>query len=55
VFLLQANLTSEFLDEDRLENLRDNDKDTILSCVEPVLQGTEDIQHPSTIEIANRL
>jgi chromosome partitioning protein len=51
----QANLTSAFLDEDQLENLWDNDRDTILSCVEPILQGTGDIQHPSTIEIANRL
>ena len=51
----QANLTSAFVDEDQLENLWDNDRDTILSCVEPILQGTGDIQHPSTIEIANRL
>jgi cellulose biosynthesis protein BcsQ len=51
----QANLTSAFLDEDRLEELWDNDKETILSCVEPILQGTGDIQPPSPIEIANRL
>jgi chromosome partitioning protein len=51
----QANLTSTFLDEDRLEELWGGDKETILSCVEPILRGTGDIQSPSTIEIANRL
>jgi len=51
----QANLTSAFLDEDRLESLWNDDKDTILSCVEPILQGIGDIQHASTIDIAGRL
>jgi chromosome partitioning protein len=51
----QANLTSAFLDEERLESLWNDDKETILSCVEPVLQGIGDIQHPSTIDIAGRL
>lgn len=51
----QANLTSAFLDEDRLEILWNDDKETILSCVEPILQGIGDIRHPSTIDIAGRL
>jgi chromosome partitioning protein len=40
----QANLASAFLDENQLESLWDNDRDTILSCVEPILQGTGDIR-----------
>ena len=51
----QANLSSAFLDEDRLETLWNDDQKNILNCVESVLQGTGDIQNPSTIEIANRL
>ncbi len=51
----QANLTSTFLEEDLLEELWGGDKETILSCVEPILRGAEDIRPPSTIEIANRL
>jgi chromosome partitioning protein len=51
----QASLTSTFLDEDRLEELWSTNKETILGCVEPILQGSGDIRSPSTIEIANRL
>lgn len=51
----QSDLTSAFLDDDKLDSLWGNEKDTILSCVEPVLQGTGHIRHPSTIEVANRL
>ena len=51
----QANLTSAFLEEDQLEELWENDDQTILSCVEPILQGTGDIREPSPIDIANRL
>lgn len=51
----QANLTSAFLDEPRLESLWDDGRETILQCVEPILQGTGDIQRPSTIEVADRL
>jgi chromosome partitioning protein len=51
----QASLTSAFLDEDRLENLWDNDKETILSCVAPILEGTGDIRRASPIEMATRL
>ena len=34
----QANLTSAFFDEDRLENLWSEEADTILACVSAILE-----------------
>lgn len=44
----QANLTSAFLDDDRLEALwpEGDHPDTIFGCIQPLLQGTGDITHP---------
>jgi cellulose biosynthesis protein BcsQ len=41
----QANLTTMFLDEDRLELLwpEDDGNKSILSCIEPIIEGTGDI------------
>ena len=38
----QANLTTAFFDEERLEQLWDADTGTIMACVEPILEGTGD-------------
>jgi cellulose biosynthesis protein BcsQ len=51
----QANLTSAFFDEDRLEELWDEGTETILACVEPILKGTGDIREPVPLEIADNL
>ena len=51
----QANLTSAFFDESELELLWDDGSKTILSCVDPILQGTGDIARPSTIDVTNTL
>jgi len=44
----QANLTSAFLDDDRLEALwpQGDHPDTIFGCIQPLLRGTGDITHP---------
>jgi chromosome partitioning protein len=44
----QANLTSAFLDEDRLEQLWRNpgETDTIFAAIRPLLRGTGDIANP---------
>lgn len=51
----QANLTSAFFDEDQLEKLWDEGSDTILACVNPILEGTGDIGEPVPLEIADAL
>lgn len=51
----QANLTSAFFDEDRLEKLWDEGRETILACVNPILEGTGDIQDPVPLEVADDL
>lgn len=51
----QANLTSAFFDESRLEELWDEGTQTILSCVHPILEGTGDIQEPSPLRVADNL
>lgn len=51
----QANLTSAFFDEERLERLWDDGTETILACVEPILEGTGDIREPVPLEIADDL
>ncbi len=52
----QANLTSAFLDNDRLEQLwpDGNHPQTIFGCLQPLLEGTGDIAKPH-IESANTL
>lgn len=44
----QANLTSAFLDDDRLEALwpEGEHAETVFGCVQPLLRGTGDITHP---------
>ena len=51
----QANLTSAFFDEDQLESLWNEDTQTILSCVEPILEGTGDIRPALPIPISDNL
>lgn len=50
----QANLTSAFLDDDRLEQLwpDGNHPQTIFGCLQPLLEGTGDIAKPH-VESAN--
>lgn len=44
----QANLTSAFLDDDRLEMLwpEGDHPNTVFGCIQPLLRGTGDITHP---------
>jgi len=51
----QANLTSAFFEEDRLEDLWEGGSDTILSCVNPILEGTGDIRKPAVLDVAENL
>jgi cellulose biosynthesis protein BcsQ len=51
----QANLTSAFFDEERLETLWDEGGETILACVNPILEGTGDIREPVPLEVADSL
>ncbi len=53
----QSNLTSMFLDEDRLEELWPDDKhpNTIYGVVEPILRGIGDIQAPHVEDIATEM
>lgn len=51
----QANLTSAFFDEERLEKLWDEGSETILACVNPILEGTGDIRRPVPLEAADDL
>ena len=53
----QANLTSMFLDEDRLEQLwPDGDHpQSILGTIQPILDGTGDIAEPHVEEIADNI
>jgi chromosome partitioning protein len=45
----QANLTSAFLDEERLEEIwrENNHQKTIFGCIEPLIQGIGDIAEPN--------
>jgi len=52
----QANLSSMFLDEDRMESLWDHtDGETIYNAIEPLLEGTGDVEAPHVEEITRRL
>jgi len=51
----QANLTSAFFDEDRLERLWEEGTDTILACVKPILEGTGDVRPAVPLGIADDL
>ncbi len=51
----QANLTSAFFDEERLERLWDTGSETVLACVNPILEGTGDIREPAPLEVVDTL
>ena len=53
----QANLTSMFLEEDRLETLWDQDENrqTVYGAIEPILRGTGDIAEPHIEKINENL
>ena len=53
----QANLTSMFLDEERLEDLweREEKRQTVFGAIEPILRGTGDIADPHTEKITENL
>lgn len=51
----QANLTSAFFDEDRLETLWEEGSQTILEAINPILAGTGDIKSVEPIEVAEGL
>lgn len=51
----QANLTSAFFDEDRLETLWDDGSQTILEAINPILTGVGDIKSIEPIEMADGL
>jgi chromosome partitioning protein len=53
----QANLTAAFLDEYRLEELwpDDDHPQTILGCIQPLLQGTGDVGDPHREDITDKL
>lgn len=55
----QANLTTAFLDEDRLEEVwegsNSNDYNTMFRCVEPLLSGIGDIATPNLEKIEDGL
>lgn len=53
----QANLTSMFLDEDRLEHLWSGDgrRETIYGAIEPLLEGTGDIVPPQIEQMSEGL
>jgi len=52
----QANLSSMFVDEDRMESLWDHDGgETVYNAIEPLLEGTGDVAVPHVEEITGRL
>ncbi len=51
----QANLTSAFFEEGFLETLWETETTTILSCVNPILEGTGDIEEPVPWAVAKGL
>jgi len=51
----QANLTSAFFDEDRLEEIWEDGKESILASIQPRLSGTGDIAPAKVIEAADNL
>lgn len=53
----QANLTSAFLDDNRLEELWPDGEhqETILNCLQPLLKGLGDIADPHLENVADRL
>lgn len=53
----QANLTAAFFPEEKLESIWDDkgQRQTVYHCIEPIQEGTGDIQIPEPIEVADRL
>lgn len=51
----QANLTSAFFDEDRLEEIWDDGGESLLRSIQPRISGTGDVALATTMEIADNL
>jgi cellulose biosynthesis protein BcsQ len=53
----QANLTSAFLEEDRMMDLwpEGNHPETVYGCIQPLIKGIGDIQAPHLEKLTNRL
>ena len=51
----QANLTSAFFDEERLEQILEDGKESILASLQPRISGTGDIAAPRVLEVKDRL
>ena len=52
----QANLTSMFLEDDRLEDLwKDHSKGTIFGCIEPLMRRVGDIGRPHVEKVDDKL
>ncbi len=51
----QANLTSAFFEEERLEEIWEDGRESIVSCINPILAGTGDIKEAVTLELAEGL
>lgn len=52
----QANLTSMFLEESRLETLwDDNSRETVFGCIQPLMKATGDLARPHVENISERL
>lgn len=51
----QANLTSAFLDESKLESLWTSDGGTILGAVAPILEGVGDVAEVAPLEVRDNL
>jgi len=53
----QANLTSAFLDEDRVETLFQDERnpETVVRCLQPLIEGSGDVADPKPEQITERL
>ena len=51
----QANLTSAFFDEERMERLWEGEGSTILTAVDPLIRGIGDVKLVDAAPIADRL
>ncbi len=53
----QANLTSMFVDDDRLEGLWSDDspRETIYGAIQPLLEGTGDVAEPHVEDVSERI
>ena len=51
----QANLTAAFFDEEKLEEFWEDSSQSVYGCVDPMVQGTGDINFPKPLQVAERL